>query len=29
MQVELSQATIEQLPIMQRMGSYYVYEMSE
>ena len=29
MQVELSQATIEQLPIMQRMGSYYVYDMSE
>jgi len=29
MQVELREAAIEQLPIMQRMGSYYVYDMSE
>jgi len=29
MRFELSEATIEQLPIMQRMGSYYVYDMSE
>ena len=29
MKVELRKAAIEQLPVMQRMGSYYVYDMSE
>src|SRR5580704_4060572 len=29
MQVELREAAIDQLPVMQRMGSYYVYDMSE
>jgi [ribosomal protein S5]-alanine N-acetyltransferase len=29
MKVELCEASIEQLPVMQRMGSYYVYDMSE
>ena len=29
MQVELREIAIEQLPALQRMGSYYVYDMSE
>ncbi len=29
MKVDLQKATMEQLPVMQRMGSYYVYDMSE
>jgi predicted acetyltransferase len=27
--IELQEAAIDQLPVMQRMGSYYVYDMSE
>jgi hypothetical protein len=29
MQVELREATLEDLPVMQKMGCYYVYDMSE
>jgi ribosomal-protein-alanine N-acetyltransferase len=29
MRVELQEASIDQLPVMQRLGSYYVYDMSE